>query len=372
MIRRRPLPLLLAALATAACGGPAPVAPTPPRAPAVEPLLCPQKVAAPPEEPSRAEALAGKKIARVCILGAVTTERAVKNAISSSEGDPLELDRIRRDVGALMQLGALEVVTVAAEPRGDAVVLVYEVQERPILGAIEFAGNHAVDGNKLASRASLEQGRPFVIAHAKLLARVMRDEYVRLGYGGATVDYEAYWSKPGEVHVRYYVVEGPQWKLRQILFEGAARVRAGELLDAAHLTPGSAYDPDEVERALMRLVGLYHDRGMVTVNVGEPKPTVTAEGAVTLAVPIQEGEVFRIGRVRFAKHAEKSEKALLPKIKSRPKQVFSRSRLAEDVSAVEAHFKERGEPVDVSGLTQVDEKTRTIEIVLEASPAAPR
>ena len=93
------------------------------------------------------------------------------------------------------------------------------------------------------------------------------------------------------------------------------------------------------------------------------------DGLAALTFTIAEGDVFRVGTVILGKLAAGDEKALLAKMKTKPKQVFSRSRLGEDVKALTETFAERGQKVEILPRTDVDAKTKTLAITLDVEAA---
>ena len=271
------------AFALVACGpGPTgePKTEAKPKAAAV--ATCPPSAPAPDAAPGKLDTVAGKRIAKICIYGVDGDARgAAQKALRSSEGEPLDLEKVREDIAGLLKSGVVEDTTISAIPSGDSVVVVYALKERPRIAEVVFDGAQVFEKEGLTGKIGLEKQRPLVMSEVYDLKTAMREEYGRRGYRSVKVESKVEPAGPNLVRLKFSVVEGPQWKLGKVTFKGASKVPAADLKKAAALEEGAAFDEEKVDRAALELQALYFDRGMINVRVeravSEPDKDVLAE-----------------------------------------------------------------------------------------------
>jgi outer membrane protein assembly factor BamA len=125
-----------------------------------------------------------------------------------------------------------------------------------------------------------------------------------------------------------------------------------------------------VTDAVLKLQVVYLDRGMLLAKLDEPELDVAEDGAVTVTFAVVEGDVYRLKTIRFENLANELVGELLPKMKSRPRQVFNRSRLMADIEILTETLKARGMDVEFSLRTDIDQVTKTVELVFDVKDLA--
>jgi outer membrane protein insertion porin family len=171
--------------------------------------------------------------------------------------------------------------------------------------------------------------------------------------------------------LKFVVVEGPLWKIGKIAFKGTKAVPEKDLKKAAALEEGTPFDDEKIERAALLVSSVYFDRGMINARVDRASGEPDKEGSTPLTFTVDEGDVFRVGTIKLGKLAAADEKTLLAKLKLRPRQVFSRSQLVDDVKTLTETFAARGQKVDVLPRTDVDAKKKTLDLTLEVEAVVP-
>lgn len=361
-------------VASAACGDEPPAKVPTAAPPPVAASACPAKAPAVDDDPAKTGALAGKTVAKICLLGVTDSQADVAKALKTKEGDKLDLDKVRADLAAIVALRTIEDVSVSAEAqgeKGEKVVLVYDLHERPRIAEVTFDGANVFKEAGLADKVPLEKHRPFLAAEAKQLSIALREEYMHRGYGGVKIQYKAEPAGQNLVRLNYTVVEGPQWKLAKVAFKGNTKVGEAELKKLSQLETGKPFDPALIERALVAVQGKYFDKGYLTARVENTTDAPDAQGNVATTITLEEGDLYRVGNMGFGKLGETMGKELVPVIKMRPTQVFDRSLLMNDIDKLKAFYKARGKSVEVMPLTQLDPKKKTVDLILEIEELPP-
>jgi outer membrane protein assembly factor BamA len=364
------------ALTLAGCGAKSPVvaapkaAATTPAKPAVPP--CPESII-PGGDPLEAEGFEGKPVVRVCVVGGSETSRAAaQRAIELHPSDVFSAERMRADLGAILQLGVFDDASAYGlrVQQGAGVVLLYSVHDRPRISRIGFQGAKLLGDAALDAKLPMTKDSPYDAGTASRIALTVRDEYRLRGYDAARVVVvaEPTPGSPDHVDVRLKVDEGTQSRFAKLEFKGNKKGPEAELRKAAALEAGKPFVREEVERAALLVSTFYYDRGFVQVRVDPEIGTANAQGVVPLAFVIDEGDVYSIGALHATKLGGPVEKELLDTVvRARPKQVFVRSKVVDDLERVNAFFASRGQKVVVTPLTEIDPKKKTIDLTFEIS-----
>ena len=361
---------LLVALAGCATRAPVVVAPKPSaRATAALPP-CPESIV-PGGDPLEAQGFEGKPVVRVCVVGGSEASRqAAQRAIELHPSDVFSAERMRADLVAILKLGIFDDASAFGlrVQQGAGVALLYSVHDRPHVAHVGFEGAKVLGNAALDAKLSVPKDAPYDPATASKIALAVRDEYRARGYEAARVIVvtEPVAGSPDHINVRLKVDEGAQSRFAKIEFKGNKKVPEAELRKAAALEAGKPFVRDELERAQLLVSSLYYDRGFVQVRVDTEVGTASAQGVVPAAIVIDEGDVFSIGALHATKLGATVEKELLDTVvRARPKQVFVRSKIVEDIERVSAFFAARHQQVVVSPLTEIDVKKKTIDLTFE-------
>jgi len=373
MTKRIPLALLLSGLALSAlgCGGPAAKAND-----AREVAVGGAKGSAPgttkpcegkPVGDLDADKAEGMRIVEVCITGAPSdTTDAVRRAMHLRADSKLTAEALRADLAAAYATGRLDDLEASAKSAGTgSAVLLVNVKERPRVAEVKLEG---FGGAARGAPADVfaKQGAPLDIPKLNAAEKKVRETLVEDGWDDATITHEITPERDNRVSLVVRLVEGPRSKFGKVTFEGARADLVAGLRKAVELDEGAPFSPDRVERAALVVNAFYYDRGYLTVKVDTPKKTRAADGTTAVAFPIVEGQVFKIGKLVAKGGGDAQlEKDVLAKLKTKPGEIFSRSKIVTDIEAVRALLKERGKAsATVEPETDLDPKKAVVDITL--------
>lgn len=346
--------------------------------PVVPPLSvpppCPEAIL-PGGDPLEAGGLEGKPVVRVCVVGGTEQSRRVaERAIELRPTDLVSAVRVRGDLQAILKAGPFDDAAAygIVIRQGAGVVILYAVHDRPRVADLAFEGAKLLGDASLNAKLPSTNDIPYDPAKINPIAQAVRDEYRSRGYESCRVVLvtEPVAGSPNSVHVRMKVDEGPLWKLTKVEFRGNTKMPEADLRKVAGLKVGQPYVQDEVERASLLLTSLYYDRGFVLMRVTSDAGAMGRSGEIPLTFTIDEGPVHKIGKLRAVKLGIYVADAVLEKVmRTRSKQVFSRSALVEDIQRLKTYYESKGEKVEVNRLTEIDPKTNTIDLTIEIGPA---
>ena len=232
------------------------------------------------------------------------------------------------------------------------VALVFDVErgDRQTVADIRFTGNDAFSEGTLKRQLKNTPERRWWrfwkketfndAAFDEDLASLVRF-YNDRGYYGARVVRDSVYTEalPGgeeQLVIDIGVVEGPQYHIRNVVWEGNTVYTDDQLQLALGVAPGDVYDGTKIERNLRftednsDVSSLYQDAGYLRFDVEQQ--IVEAPGdSLDLFFEITEGETYEFGNVRIAGNTRTKEHVIRREIRTVPGQPYSRQAIQRSV-----------------------------------------
>ncbi len=294
-------------------------------------------------------------------------EDAIRLSIQVQPGQPFDQDAVSRDVKAIYRMGFFDDVSADFSAEG---ILTYAVEERPYVKQVEILGNDKLSTEDIEAalgirlRTALDGGRL-----QEGLQRVLR-LYSEAGHVNTRVDYALTAEENNQTTVTVTITEGRTLRIRKITFEGNREFSDDELKDIMNtkekwFLPFSSrgiLDPDVLTNDTTLLSSFYYDHGFVNHKIDEPV-ILTRDEWLEVVIRIQEGERYRVGEVRLGGDLEDDPGRLLEDVTLTSGQIFRRSRLLNDVTALKQRYADRGYAfADVSPVTRFDPDGRLVNV----------
>ncbi|HEX9053108.1 MAG TPA: outer membrane protein assembly factor BamA [Anaeromyxobacter sp.] len=306
---------------------------------------------------------------------------AVLAAVSEKKGEPLEPRKVAADVKAIMKLGFFSDVVVEAEGDPASPVLVYRVTERPSVREVRLEGNEGLSKDDLKDAVSLKGGGFLDLVAIQRDVKKIQEKYVEKGYFLAEVHHKVEEKPDKQVDVVYVIDEKAKVEVREVRFIGNAHVSDDDLLSVMQTRPGGylawlssagTYKEEALQRDVQNLQATYLDRGYVTVKVGHPAVALSPDKQwVHVTIPIEEGERYRIGEIKFAGQLLDEEPRVRKILRTQKGEWFSREAVARDLFAIGDVYKDLGYAyANVTPLTETNPQTRIVNLTFEVQPGA--
>lgn len=217
-----------------------------------------------------------------------------------------------------------------------------EENDKVTVRQIEFAGNKAFDDDELSGtfdETSVKKWWKFW-SGSKLNRKkyeedkkLLQDFYRKNGYR----DYELlsdsifFTNNNKDAKIVLYVYEGPQYKIRNIEWEGNTVYTDDVLNNRLGFMRGDVYDLDKFTKNLRGpnekqndVAALYVDNGYLASNFQTTEERV-AEDSVDIQVKVTEGNQFKIGKVDITGNEKTKDKVIRRELFTVPTDYFSRS-----------------------------------------------
>ncbi len=291
--------------------------------------------------------------------------------LATRAGGSLDDETLASDVRTLYGTGQLDDIVVSTDELATGRRVLFTVRERPLVRKLVVLGVKAIDDDD--ARAMLVPERaPFDGVALREGIRKLRDEYLSSGYRSADVQFRVDAAPEHEVDVTVDVREGAQARIDAIHLDGASKASEKDLLalvdtDEGHYNRvGAPYRPETFERALLYMSAYYWDRGRVQAKVS-PAEIVPSKDGSTLAITvrIEEGPVFRLGKIRCKGDFGGTPKECLDLVGLKTGDVFSRAEMVKAIDRIRAFQIEKGRGTTITPGTELDPKKRVLNLDLQ-------
>lgn len=303
---------------------------------------------------------------------------AILARVSSKPGEPFSPSRLSRDVRDVYGLGFFRNVRVLSEDSIDGRILIFEVEENPIVRQVSITGNDSLSSDKIRDNLTLTTGStldlPLLFENRERVEALYRAE----GYYLARVNHRIE-ELPGDaVAIDFEVSEGKKLRLQEIEFLGNEHFSDDELGSRlktktwrwySHVTRfldrSGTYSEPIFLQDLQTISNRYLDEGFIKVDVGEPDVAAEPEG-LTVRVRIDEGERYRVGSIDVSGDDTVDRDDLRQRLRLKEGDFFSRSGLNSDRETLERRYTDRGFFLaEVTPATFVDDDELRVDLVFE-------
>ena len=283
------------------------------------------------------------------------SEQYARANMQVREGTPLDEVLIDRDIRSLYRTGLFEFIEVKREVRSDASVnLVFELTPRFRVLAINFEGNTRMKSRRLLNEIASKANFPLDERQIKEDTETMREFYQKKGYNRISIYYEIDRDRStGFGTVTFIIDEGERVKVAGIKFVGNESVKRKKLRNEmetkvwrpwSFLTGTGRFKDDEFEDDLDLLRDYYREQGYLDVAIPpeQIQYDYPSAGKLVLTLNVNEGRQYRIGSIDVSGNVIVPKRALYLSLSQKPGDVFTPSKLDEDVQQLEQFYGQGG------------------------------
>lgn len=294
------------------------------------------------------------------------------------QGDTFSDDKASEAIRALYATGFFNDVKIATEGS----VVIVQVQERPAIGTIDFAGVHEFDKDNLtkALRAvGLSQGRYYDRALVEKSEQELKRQYLTRGFYAAEVTTTITPIDRNRVGILFTVVEGPSAKIRQINFIGNHTYSTGTLLGEMQLstpnwfswyTKNDLYAKEKLTGDLENVRSFYLNRGFLEFSIESTQVSISPDKKeMYLTITVHEGQPYTVSSVHLAGNLLDREAELSKLVKIRAGDRFSAEKLTATTKAIVDKLGEYGYAfATVNAVPQIDQVNHKVDLTLQVDP----
>jgi len=305
---------------------------------------------------------------------AISSE-TVLSKIKTKVGEPFSQLVVNEDLKRLYASDFFTDVSIEAEPMDDGLNVIITVEEKSIIGDIQFKGNKAFTSMKLKQSM---KSKPDEMLNMPLLAQdiaEIRAMYVKKGYPSTDVKYELDVDKAlNKTRITVVIDEKTKIKVSKVAISGNEHLKSPKIIKVLGTRPAWLFNPgiyreEVVEEDTDKIKALYDNMGYLDVEI-TPKLDYSADGSeMYVTFQVKEGKQYLVGNIELTGNLVLKEKDVRSKIKMKPGKPFSRVELRDDMIAVRDLYYQNGYMDAVVDVDQnVNQSTGNMDLTYTIDP----
>jgi outer membrane protein assembly factor BamA len=266
------------------------------------------------------------------LLDSITLAVPLFNGLAPQDGSLL--DDITQSLTLLLQTNKISGTiehTLVAKPASDDQVMQFRVVGPTLtIGSLAYTDAVAQNSAKLADRKLDIVGKPFSrFAIEMFVAEQVRPVYLQSGHLQAkfappeprfTGDPNQ--PLPSQVAVTIPIDPGPAYKLKEVTWNGNTIITTAPLAALVTTKPGDVVDGMALTAVWQRVQREYARRGYVDAKIDPQAEYFDADSTVAFHVQINEGPLYRMGKLVITGLSLDAERSLRANWKMAPNDVF--------------------------------------------------
>ena len=299
----------------------------------------------------------GKPIKDFTFTGLITIKAEDLRAIVAPYiGQSFSVDPLLWEIeGKLYALDYFETIVPNALPADDAksaVIIQFDVKERPVIVAVEINGNSGIRTSDITDKILLKKGD--LANQTKLQAdlEAVRSLYLEKGYTEADVKASFVpGDKDNTVKAVFTISEGLATTIKEIRFSGNHFASESTLRGLMKTKPPSLFEPgifqeSKLEDDKAAIIAYYTDHGFIDAKVDqvtqEASKTKEGKNALVLTVYITEGDQWNYGGLTIDGNHIFTTKRLLELVTQKAGKTLSLQKLQTDIGRIQDLYYENG------------------------------
>lgn len=245
----------------------------------------------------------------------------ILNVVRTREGDKFDPATVQEDYQRVFGLRQFSNVEAKVEPTAAGVIVVFQVSEQKQIREIVIRKPpSSIDDQTIRNSIDVQKGQaidPFRLAQAK---RGITELYRGKNFPFASVDVDTdELNKTGTL--AFNIVEGPQVRIRNIVFRGNATFSDSTLKDKIRtaswiwLLRDGQYSEDTIQDDVAAVRKFYQDKGFFDARVGRRLVFSPDQTELQVEFVIDEGARYIVEQVTFKGNANVDEAKLRDNLK---------------------------------------------------------
>ncbi len=275
-------------------------------------------------------------------------EQLVRNAIRVNPGDPYDEATILADLTRITHLGRFRTVTSKVQQKPDgSLIVVYVVQEQPLIQDIQFVGNKAIADIELMSMINLRPGDPVDQFSIDQAVTRIKQAYEQKGYFVTDVTVDAQQLDETGVLI-FRIREGPKVRLRKAMFEGNTVFSDKELKSKIRsstyvfILRDGAVSREQLDRDAERIRDYYRERGYLDAQCGRRIQMSDDQRDADVVFVVEEGRLYTVDKIDVSGNELFSASQILESMTLKVGDVYSADRLKKSEKYIQNMYAKLG------------------------------
>lgn len=236
----------------------------------------------------------------------------------------------------------------------NGLILNIEIYENPMIVSVDVIGQAKIGKNTLLGAQTIEKGGWYSSNNLDANASLVLDTYYSKGYKDATVKADIVEDEEANtVAITYTVVEGKQYKVRQISFDGNANIPSKELKSLLSTKEKSFFNSGNYQESNVTLdktaiLSYYATKGypyanITTVDIEKIESEETDSTIyLSLTFKIEEGDKWTIGSVTITGNTVFSDEELSELVTVSTGDLFNSEKIETIYTSIASKYYDNG------------------------------
>lgn len=287
----------------------------------------------------------------------VLPDRRLMDVVQTRAGGEYSSVRVNADLERLIERSLVDPdASVAVQPSGKAVKVIFNVRASSVLAGVGFTGNVEFDEDDLRETCKLQAGT--VLSDATLAtarANIIK-AYQEAGYPDTQVSWRAEKTASGSYKdVVFDIKEGRQVSMNTISFEGNTAFDDEQLRQLMQtkerglftwITKSGRIDREQVEDDLEAVVKHYKNYGYLRARLANVEytasPNTEGRQKLHLKVTVDEGPRYKVRKVSFGPLKAYTQEELEPGLSMLDGDIYSLQKVSDDVTMIRRYYGAKG------------------------------
>lgn len=279
-------------------------------------------------------------------------KEAILEKISLKKNTPITNYMLKRSLQQIYAMKYFDSVEAHQEKVKGKNVLVFKLQEKPIIASIKFEGNDEVSNDDLKEVLKTKEFSILDVNSIQADIKALGKTYEEKGFYLAQIQYRVDDAKGDNVNLVFVVKEFEKVRVKKVTFLGNRAFSDSELKgimetqeDGLFSFMGSSGNFKELnfQTDVERIGYFYRAKGYLQANLGAPEITVSEDKKwVFITLKVNEGPQFNINNVTFQGEVLFSEEELRNKVKTKNDKVYSEEVLRGDIQLLTEMYQDKG------------------------------
>jgi outer membrane protein insertion porin family len=252
------------------------------------------------------------------------------------------MENIQRDIRALHDLDKFRNIQVEKESRRGGVALIYILEEKAIIEAVEIEGNKKIKDDDLMGAITVKPFTGVDPAEISFSIQKMKEKYVEKGYHLASIRHSLKPIPNSKNKMLVFTVQENQGvKVKRINITGNKAfsdkklrkvIRTKQKTAISWLTSSGKYQREVLERDVAFLTFHYLNNGYLRARVSAPEVYLSRDKKwLYIDFHVEEGDQYTIGNVDIAGDILTTREEFLGMIETKSGDIYSRKIIEQDI-----------------------------------------
>lgn len=301
------------------------------------------------------------------------SDETIKSYLTSKVGERYYPEKVTQDIKNIYARGFFSDVRVEGEQTKRGIILIYYVEEKPLVKSVKFTGNDKITDEDIQKVITVKEHQVLNMTEVKETEKAILEVYQKQGFYLAEVSHEIEKTADGQVNVTFKIAENQRVLVKQVIFLGNEAFSDEELLKHVITRPADAitfltqkgyFQEEEFKLDVERLTYFYLDNGYIKVQIAPPQVFISPDKKyITVIFKITEGPQFFVGKLDIKGDLIRPKEELLAKLSLKEGDVYSALKLKQDVDRLSDYYADFGyADANVMPQPTVNEEERKVDI----------